>query len=78
MMDLSIKNMVCDRCIKTVTTILIETGIRIQSVHLGKVIIQDKLSQEELLFQTLVIQVRRFQEGHFLAQAVVILPLVQE
>lgn len=40
--------MVCDRCIKTVTTILIETGISFQSVDLGEVSIQDRLSQDEL------------------------------
>lgn len=47
-MDLSIKNMVCDRCLKTVTAILKETGVEVQSVQLGKAIIGDGLTPEQL------------------------------
>ena len=47
-MDLSIKNMVCGRCLKTITTILKETGVEIHSVQLGKAIIGDGMTPEQL------------------------------
>ncbi len=48
-MDLSIKNMVCGRCLKTVTAILKEAGVEVQSIQLGKAIIRDGLTPEQLL-----------------------------
>lgn len=47
-MELSIKNMVCGRCIKTVTVVLKESGLHIQSVQLGKAIVDDKVSKEQI------------------------------
>jgi AraC family transcriptional regulator len=38
-MELFIRNMVCQRCIKTVNTILQQAGVMVQSIELGKVII---------------------------------------
>jgi AraC-like DNA-binding protein len=44
-MDLHIKNMVCGRCIKTVTTIFEQAGIVPESVTLGVVKLKNKLSE---------------------------------
>lgn len=48
-MELHIKNMVCDRCIKTVITIFTQGGIMPDSVELGVVKLKNELSagQEE-------------------------------
>jgi len=49
MIEIHIKNMVCDRCIKTVTTIFTQAGIVPASVELGVVKLKNDLSagQEE-------------------------------
>ncbi len=44
MIDLHIKNMVCDRCIKAVTKIFKETGIIPESVELGIVKLKTELN----------------------------------
>ena len=47
-MELNIKNMVCGRCIKTVTNVLNEAGVKVLSIQLGKAIIPDGLPPEQL------------------------------
>ncbi len=47
-MELNIKNMVCDRCIKTVASVLKETGLNVQSLQLGKVVVDGTFSKEQL------------------------------
>lgn len=47
-MELSIKNMVCGRCIKTVANILKNAGLDVQSVQLGKAVMSDGISKEQL------------------------------
>lgn len=43
-MDISIKNMVCDRCIKSVAGIFHSVSVRVKKIELGKVIVEEKLS----------------------------------
>lgn len=47
-MELSIKNMVCTRCIKTVTGIFQQAGADIQNVRLGALETSNELSNEQL------------------------------
>lgn len=47
-MDLLIKNMVCARCIMTVTEILVKEGLDPKSVSLGHVSIEENLNKERL------------------------------
>ncbi|HEX6846324.1 MAG TPA: AraC family transcriptional regulator [Chitinophagaceae bacterium] len=47
-MELSIKNMVCGRCIKTVAGILQDAGLPLLSVQLGKAIVADDASKEQI------------------------------
>ena len=47
-MELSIKNMVCNRCIKTVTRILSDAGLDVKSVELGNAKVADGFSKEML------------------------------
>lgn len=48
MTEYNIKNMVCARCIKTVTGIFQQTGVDIQNVRLGAVETQSELNNEQL------------------------------
>ena len=47
-MEFNIKNMVCARCIKTVTGIFQQTGAEIQNVRLGAVETRNELNNEQL------------------------------
>ncbi len=47
METLLIKNMVCSRCIMVVDQLIRETGIEGYEVHLGRVVVEDQLSQEQ-------------------------------
>ena len=47
-MQLFIKNMVCNRCIKVVKQELSSLGYSIETIELGKVEIRDDLSTKEL------------------------------
>ena len=47
-MDYSIKNMVCARCIKTVTGIFQQAGADVQNVRLGSIETRNELSVEQL------------------------------
>lgn len=47
-MKISIKNMVCDRCITAVQKIFDELKIQISSIELGEIEIQKELNQKEL------------------------------
>ena len=44
-MELNIKNMVCGRCLKTVRQILETHQLNINSIELGKVVIEEELSE---------------------------------
>lgn len=46
-MEVHIKNMVCGRCIKSVTTIFQQTGVVPESVELGVVKLKEDLSEEQ-------------------------------
>ena len=46
-MEVHIKNMVCDRCIKSVTSIFEQAGIAPESVKLGVVKVKTELSDEQ-------------------------------
>jgi AraC-like DNA-binding protein len=48
MTEIRIKNMVCGRCIKTVTNILKNAGLEVQSVQLGKAVVADGFTKEGL------------------------------
>lgn len=43
-MEISIKNMVCDRCVKSVAGIFNSAGISINKIELGKVAVEEDLS----------------------------------
>ena len=45
--SLHIKNMVCDRCIKTVNTEISKLGYKVLDIELGKVEIEGILEKEE-------------------------------
>ncbi len=47
-MDISIKNMVCNRCIMVVSQIFEKAGIKTDSIRLGKVETSDEFSTNEL------------------------------
>jgi AraC family transcriptional regulator len=47
-MDIYIKNMVCDRCIKAVTGIFQHAGVRTKSVRLGVVETDSAVSEEDM------------------------------
>jgi AraC-like DNA-binding protein len=47
-MEISIKNMVCSRCLMVVSQIFKEAGVEIEHVQLGKVVTLEQLEQEEL------------------------------
>lgn len=47
-MEIHIKNMVCDRCIMTVSAIFKEAGIDVEKVELGKVSLKNKIDTEIL------------------------------
>src|SRR5687767_3205093 len=46
-MTVQIKNMVCDRCIRTVKNIFIEAGVSIDNIQLGTVNIHSDLTQQQ-------------------------------
>lgn len=48
MIELHIKNMVCGRCIKSVTGIFEQTGVAPESVELGIVRLKEALNEEQL------------------------------
>lgn len=45
---LTIKNMVCGRCIKVVREDLLKEGFMVQSVHLGEAYVANNLNEEEI------------------------------
>ncbi|WP_276501650.1 helix-turn-helix domain-containing protein [Terrimonas pollutisoli] len=47
-MEVYIKNMVCDRCIKSVTTIFQQAGVVPELVHLGVVELKEELNEEQI------------------------------
>ena len=47
-MDISIKNMVCNRCIMVVSQIFEEAKITTDNIKLGKVVTSDEVSPYEL------------------------------
>ncbi len=48
MSSLHIKNMVCARCIRAVTDILVEKGVHYNNIELGKVDLTEELSSDQL------------------------------
>jgi len=47
MIELHIKNMVCGRCIKSVTAVFTQSGVDPESVSLGVVVLKDKLDDQQ-------------------------------
>lgn len=48
MQKISIKNMVCDQCVKTVARIVSQNKLKVRHIELGKVVLEDEVSPELL------------------------------
>ncbi|MCM4156631.1 AraC family transcriptional regulator [Gramella sp. AN32] len=60
--EVFVKNMVCDRCIKVVTNELVEEGVAVQEVELGKVVYKTENKEEDQLKLTKVLEQNSFEE----------------
>ncbi|NBA87420.1 helix-turn-helix domain-containing protein [Emticicia sp. CRIBPO] len=47
-MELYIKNMVCDRCILAVKSVISEAGLQAEGIELGKAVVNNQLNDEQL------------------------------
>jgi len=61
MMELLIKNMVCDRCIRTVREELEKSGEKVLAVELGKAVIENEPAPEQLEGIRLVLEANGFE-----------------